>query len=120
MPIWFQQNWGKWTTYGGGGYWINPGSDHKNFGFVGWLVQREINEHLALGVEIFHETPRDVGGDSNTGFNGGATINITDNHHILLSAGRDIDGPNRFSSYIAYQYTFGPEKEKKEGGAGKH
>jgi len=29
-----------------------------------------------------------------------------------MSAGTDISGPAKFLSYIAYQLTFGPEKEK--------
>jgi hypothetical protein len=28
--------------------------------------------------------------------------------------GRDIHGQNRFSTYIAYQLTIGPQEEKKE------
>lgn len=31
LPIWGQKSWGPWTTYGGGGYWINPGEGNKNF-----------------------------------------------------------------------------------------
>jgi Putative MetA-pathway of phenol degradation len=114
LPLWFQKSWGAWTTYGGGGYWINPGDNNKNYWFVGWELQREITKHLMLGAEIFHQTAKEWGIDSDTGFNIGAIININENHHILMSAGRDIDGPNRFSSYLAYQYTFGPEKEKAE------
>ena len=26
LPLWFQKSWGPWQTYGGGGYWINPGT----------------------------------------------------------------------------------------------
>jgi hypothetical protein len=112
LPIWLQKGWGPWQSYGGGGYWINPGDGHQDFWFLGWQIQREINKNLTLGGEIFHQSPSEIGGESHTGFNIGAIINITDNHHILMSAGRDIDGPNLFSSYIAYQLTFGPEKEK--------
>jgi hypothetical protein len=42
----------------------------------------------------------------------GAIINITENHHILLSAGQDINGPNYLSVYIGYQLTFGPQKKE--------
>jgi hypothetical protein len=63
-------------------------------------------------VEIFYETPQETGGEHNLAFNAGAIINITENHHILMSAGTDIDGPASFFSYIAYQLTFGPEKQK--------
>ncbi len=115
LPLWLQKGWGPWTTYGGGGYTINPGNDHKDFWFIGWEIQREITKELSLGAEIFHQTADAPGGDDHTGFNIGAIINLTENHHILVSAGRDIDGPNNFSSYIAYQLTFGPEKPGKTG-----
>ncbi len=26
LPVWFQKSSGDWTTYGGGGYWINHGN----------------------------------------------------------------------------------------------
>jgi Putative MetA-pathway of phenol degradation len=109
LPLWLQKSWGPWTTYGGAGYWINQGEGNKNWWYFGWLLQREISEQFVLGGEIFHRTISEEGGEASTGFNLGAVINITDNHHILLSAGRDFDGPNLFTGYVAYQYTFGPE-----------
>ncbi|SPJ15582.1 conserved exported hypothetical protein [Syntrophobacter sp. SbD2] len=112
LPLWLQKAWGQWLSYGGGGYWINPGEGHKDFWFLGWQVQREINKNLSLGVEIFYETPQETGSEHTLAFNAGAIINITANHHILMSAGTDISGPAKFLSYIAYQLTFGPEKEK--------
>jgi len=112
LPLWLQKAWGPWQTYGGGGYWINPGDGHEDFWFFGWEVQREINKNLTLGAELFYETPRQTDDERHFGFNIGSIINITENHHILLSAGTDIIGPTDFYSYIAYQFTFGPEKEK--------
>jgi hypothetical protein len=44
----------------------------------------------------------------------GAIINLTDNHHLLLSGGQDVSGPNYHSFYIAYQFTFGPEKKPQQ------
>ncbi|MGO9311166.1 MAG: hypothetical protein ACLQBD_30980 [Syntrophobacteraceae bacterium] len=111
LPIWLQKGWGPWLTYGGGGYWINPGDGHKDFWFLGWLVQRELNKYLTLGAELFYETPRETDDERHFGFNVGSIINITENHHILLSAGTDMIGPTGFYSYIAYQLTFGPEKQ---------
>jgi hypothetical protein len=98
----------------GGGYWINPGVGRKDFWFLGWQVQREIDKTLSLGVEIFCEIPLETGSEHNLAFNAGAIINITENHPILMSAGTDISGPVDFLSCIACQFTFGPEKEKGE------
>jgi len=30
LPLWLQKSVGKWTAYGGGGYWINPGPHNRN------------------------------------------------------------------------------------------
>jgi hypothetical protein len=112
LPLWVQKSWGPWTTYGGGGYWINPGEGNKNWWFFGWLVQRKINEQFTLGAEIFHRTASIEGGEESNGFQVGAVLNLTDQHHILLSAGRDFNGPNLLTAYVGYQFTFGPKEQK--------
>ncbi len=111
LPIWLQKSWGPWTTYGGGGYWINPGEGNKDWWQFGWLIQRSINPTLTLGTELYYKTASTEDGESAKGYTVGAVINITENHHILLSAGQDIDGPNYLSAYIGYQFTFGPQKK---------
>ncbi len=50
-----------------------------------------------------------TGGRDDTAFNVGTVIDFTENHHLLFSAGRSIDGPTDFQLYVAYQFTFGPE-----------
>ena len=57
LPIWLQKSWSDWTTYGGGGYWINPGGGNKNYWFAGWLLQRQVTKQLALGGELFTRPP---------------------------------------------------------------
>ncbi len=108
VPIWMQKSRGPWTTYGGGGYWVNPGAGNRNYWLFGWLVQREIIEPLSLGVEVFHETPKEEDGPDETDFNAGFVLDISDLQHLLFSAGRSLHGPNRFQSYLAYQLTWGP------------
>jgi hypothetical protein len=114
LPIWFQKSLGPWQSYGGGGYWINPGFENKNYWFFGWQVQREFSKAITLGAELFCATPPARGEGGQTGFNVGTIVNFTNGHHLLFSVGRDIHGQNRFSSYIAYQLTLGPHEEKKE------
>jgi len=41
-----------------------------------------------------------------TAFNIGTVIDFSDQHHLLVSAGRSIDGPTIFQCYVAYQFTF--------------
>ena len=126
-PLWFQKSFGadkKWTAYGGGGFWYTPGLDHRNFLRFGAVLQRELSEHLTLGGEIYHETPSaksqrstptllgpqlsspQIGVQGHTAFNLGGQYNFDEHYHLLFSAGRDLDGPNRFSTYLAVQFTF--------------
>ncbi len=47
LPLWIQKSFGAWTTYGGGGYWHNPGAGNRDYWFAGWLVQRQVTDALA-------------------------------------------------------------------------
>jgi hypothetical protein len=111
FPLWLQKSFGPWTTYGGGGYWINPGKGNRDWWFTGWLLQRDITPTLTLGGEIFHETPSEKGEKSDTRLNFGGFYNFSDTYHLLFSAGHTVQGPSTFQSYLAFQITFGPEKE---------
>lgn len=113
LPIWLQKSWGPWTTYGGGGYWVNPGADNKSYWQIGWLAQRDITKALTLGAEVFHFGKQTTDGRDQTGYNIGGIINLSEAHHILFSVGGDIAGDTRFSAYLGYQWTFGPKEEEK-------
>jgi hypothetical protein len=114
IPVWLQKDFGDWTTYGGGGYWINPGPGNRNYWFAGWLLQRQVTKQLALGAEVFHQTASMVGRRDSTGFNFGGQYDFTDHDHLLFSAGRGglayaVDaGAVKYPTtyYLAFQYTF--------------
>ncbi|MCB2187797.1 MAG: transporter [Deltaproteobacteria bacterium] len=108
LPLWLQKSWDAWTTYGGGGYRINPGDGNQNSVFVGWLLQRDLTDWLTLGGELYYASADTQDGRDSTGYNLGAIINLTEEHHILLSAGRDLRGDTDLQFYVAYQFTFGP------------
>lgn len=109
LPVWAQKSIGDFTIYGGGGYGINPGTGNRNWGFVGTVAQYQIRQNILLGGEIYHRTPTEAGGPSDTAFNIGTVIDFSEHQHLLFSAGRSIDGPTDFQCYIAWQFTFGPE-----------
>ena len=109
MPVWLQKDDGDWTTYGGGGYWINPGAGNRNYFFVGWLLQRQVTKQLAIGAEVFHQTAATEPGRDSTGFNIGAIYDFNDHYHLLLSAGeglRNARTNDQFSYYFGIQNTF--------------
>jgi hypothetical protein len=108
FPIWMQKDFGRWTTYWGGGYWHNPGHGNKDYWFVGDLLQRQVTDRLALGAEVFHQTADTQDGPDSTGFNVGGVYDFNDNLHLLFSAGRGIQHAsqtNQFSYYFGLQWT---------------
>jgi hypothetical protein len=111
LPIWLQKTFGRWTTYGGGGYWRNPGPGKTDYLQASWLIQRSIARSLSVGTELFYQTKRTVDGASRLAFNVGATVNLTDDHHLLVSVGRDIHGGNAFVGYLAFRWTFGRREQ---------
>lgn len=109
LPLWLQKTFDPWTTFGGGGYWINPGSGNRNFWFVGWAVVRQMSKTLSLGAELFHQTADTIDAKDTTAFNVGGTYDLTENHHFKLSIGRAIQNSaqtNQLSFFIAYRLTF--------------
>ncbi len=111
LPVWAQKNFGKWTTYGGGGYWINPGPGNRDYWYAGWELQRQITDKLMLGGEVFHTTSNMVGRSGVTGFNLGGQYDFDEHHHLLFSAGQGgllyaVDAAavrNPIAYYFAYQ-----------------
>lgn len=108
LPVWLQKDFGKWTTYGGGGYWINPGAGNKNWWFSGILLQYSFTETFYLGGEVFHQTAYTVYGKDSTSFNVGGSLPLTGKFQLLFTAGSGLQHAsiNRYSYYIALYYAF--------------
>lgn len=105
LPLWIQKSWGKFTTYGGAGYWINPGENNKNSVFVGWQAQYDFNKTLSLGGEVYYESPDTKDSSSDVSFKVGGFINLNDENHILFSIGHSLKNNDVVSGYIGYQIT---------------
>jgi len=130
FPVWIQKSFGEWTTYGGGGYWINhsDGTANRDYWYMGWVLQRQVTQQLDIGGEIFHQTATVSFGSTDpaftrptTGFNIGAVYDVDEHNHILASVGAGLQNAsttNQFSWYLAYQLTgsFGAEERAAEGG----
>jgi hypothetical protein len=76
LPIWFQKSWDHLTTYGGAGFWYNPGEDNKNWEFAGWQIQYDFSETVTLGGELYCQTADTEGSQSSAGFDIGGFINL--------------------------------------------
>lgn len=112
LPVWLQKSWGRedlpWTAYGGAAYLFQFGQGGLDWGFLGLVLQRQVRSHMLLGAEVFHLTPVAAGESDDTEFNLGTVVDLSERDHLLLSAGRSIDGPVRSRVYFAYQLTLNP------------
>lgn len=105
LPIWMQKSWGKWTTYGGGGYALNSMPGTTNYVFGGWLVQRDFSDYVTVGAEVYYEGPQFVGDRSSTFYNVGSYISLTKNFGILFSLGHTFAGDDQSVAYFAFGWT---------------
>ena len=103
LPIWFQKDISNWTICTGGGYWINPGTDNKNWQFYGLQVQYNFSDNLYLGMETFHQTASKINSDGYTGLHIGCGIAVVKSYEILFSA----DAGNGITSYKHFAYYIG-------------
>ena len=105
LPLWIQKSFGKFTTYGGAGYWINPGANNKNSVFAGWQGQYDFSPTLSLGGELYYESPDTKDGSYNVAFKVGGFININEENHLLFSIGPSLTNRDEVSGYLGYQLT---------------
>ena len=105
LPVWLQKTWGKLTTYGGAGYWINPGANNKNWIFSGWEIQYDFSKAITLGGELFYHSADSKSTKSEIGFNLGGSINPTEKFHIIFSFGHSLTNENAISSYLGLLWT---------------
>ena len=106
LPLWLQKSWGPWTTYGGGGAALNSAPDRRDYGFAGWLLQRDFGEQLTLGGELFAQG-RDE--DDDQGFialNFGGSYKLTEHFSLLASAGHSVAGEKHTLWYFALGWTW--------------
>ena len=109
LPLWFSKTIGTWIPYAGGGYWINPGTNNRNWTFFSAGTVKTINDTLSLTGEIFNATSSKVGLPDQAGVDVGARINFDASNHFVLTLGRGIVNAretNRLTGFAAYVYTF--------------
>ncbi|MGA9363911.1 MAG: hypothetical protein WBW16_06025 [Bacteroidota bacterium] len=105
LPVWVQKSWGKFTTYGGGGFWYNPGQDQRNWIYAGWELQYDFSKAVTLGGELCYHTANSRESQAEGGFNIGGFINLDDHSHLLFSLGQSLSGEKEISGYFGYQLT---------------
>lgn len=107
FPVWAQKSFGQWTTFGGGGYWNNPGPGNRNYWFTGWALLRQITPVFTAGAEVFHQTADTVGGTDSTSIGVGGLYDLSDRFHIVASFNTAVQNhpANALSYFVALEWT---------------
>jgi hypothetical protein len=109
LPVFVEKDWDKWSMFGGGGCTLDNGGGSKDFCQAGWALTREVLPDLHIGAEIYHQTADTRGGRASTGIGFGATYDLSENYHLMASAGPGIQNAadtNRDTWYAAMLFTF--------------
>jgi hypothetical protein len=105
LPIWVQKSWDKLTTYGGGGFWINPGTGNTNWYFAGWEAQYDFLKAFTLGCELYYHSSMTVDSKSSMGFNLGGLVNSSEKAHFIFSVGHTFINESSINAYAGLLIT---------------
>ncbi len=105
IPVWAQKSWNKFTTYGGIGYWINPGTNNKNSVFAGWELQYDFSQVVTLGGEFYFQSADAADSKPVAAFNIGGSLNASQKTHFIFSFGHSMVNESFFSSYLGMLWT---------------
>jgi hypothetical protein len=103
LPVLAQKTWGKWTLYGDVGYRVAMADRQRNNWYAGAVLQREINDRLSLGAELFGNTPNERDGRPEVAFNVGGSYKLAKHLNLLFTAGRDFVGDTHATVYVGLQ-----------------
>lgn len=93
LPIWVQKDFGKWSTFGGAAYTLNPGGANRNYSLVGWAVTRDVAANLNIGVEIWRQASPTWGGKPFTVAALGAIWRLSPHLALIASGGPGLENP---------------------------
>jgi hypothetical protein len=120
LPVWVEKEIGPWTIDGGVGYAVVRQTDFRSFLYAGFLVKREINKKLELGVESFSHTREGAAAPQTQS---SSMIDIGGYYHFkreglqfLFAYGHSVAGQTENYAYLGLYYTWGKDDKKPSAG----
>jgi hypothetical protein len=102
LPVWVERDWDEWSTFGGGGCAINRGGRSRDFCLAGWAVTHQITPKLRLGAELVHQGADARDAHAFTRLGAGLNYDLSENYHLLLSAGPGLEHASDTGDYAWY------------------
>jgi hypothetical protein len=107
FPLWLEKTWGPWTSYGGGGWTLNRAPGQRDYFYGGWLLQRQMDDALFLGGEVYSQRSTGVGLAGYTALNLGGGYTLGKNASLIFSGGYTFAGTSHRLAYIGVDFTWG-------------
>jgi hypothetical protein len=109
LPLWVQTTRGRWTVFGGAGYWLDHGTRAHDAWAGGITALYEVNARLQFGGEWYGTTRHHVDEATATGINLGGILQLRDGLALLFSAGhglRNAGASNKGAAYLGLRTSF--------------
>jgi hypothetical protein len=103
LPLLAEKSWDKWTLYGDVGYRLQTALGQQNYWYSGIVLQREINQRLSLGLEVFGNTPTVPDARPDIAFNVGGSLKLQEHLNFIFTTGRDFVGDTHAMLYLGLQ-----------------
>lgn len=108
FPLWLQKKYGSWKFTTGGGYYINPAKQERNYPFGSILIQCQITNYFMLGNEFFAEGNINSQDKAKLISNFGGSYFFTPSSFLAFSVGHSIAGSRKFIAFLGYGVAWGP------------
>jgi hypothetical protein len=102
LPFWVERDWGRWSTFGGGGCQLNHGGDATNFCIFGWVLTHKVTDDLELGAEVYYQGADARGAKASTGLGAGLTYDLSEHLHLMGSIGPGLQNAAQMNLYTWY------------------
>ena len=102
LPVWVERDWGSWSTFGGGGYTLNRGSESRDFYLAAWALTYRLLPPLQIGTELYHQSADSEGGRASTGIGLGATYDANDHLHLMAYGAPGVQNAAETGRYLWY------------------
>ena len=102
IPVWAQQDFGRWSLFGGGGVTIQRDAGTQDFWEEGIALVNEPRDGLAFGAEVAHAGAEEDGGTGSTTVDVAANVHVAGPLSLVAAVGPEIEDESGHTATRGY------------------